>query len=65
MYETYNFLIKHIEKNINTKNLLENYIKILTVFSPIIPHFASECLLDLGHKKKLIWPSVNKNYLEK
>ena len=64
MYETYNFLIKHIEKNINTKDLLENYTKILTIFSPIIPHLTSECLLDIGYEKKLNWPIINKNYLE-
>jgi len=64
MYETYNFLIKHIEKNINTKNLLENYTKILISFSPVVPHLASECLFDLGHSNKLIWPSVNKEYLK-
>ncbi len=63
MYETYNFLIKHIEKNINTKSLLENYIKILTAFSPIVPHLTSECLLDIGFKEKLNWPLVNQKYL--
>jgi leucyl-tRNA synthetase len=63
MYETYNFLIKHIEKNINKKDLLENYKKILTVFSPIIPHFTNECLVDVGSDQKLKWPIVNKDYL--
>jgi len=64
MYETYNFLIKHVEKKINTKNLLENYTKILTAFSPIIPHLTSDCLTDIGFKEKLNWPIVNKNYLQ-
>ena len=64
MYETYNFLIKHVENEINTKNLLENYGKILTLFSPIIPHFVSECMLDIGFKEKLFWPKINKNYLQ-
>ncbi len=64
MYETYNFLIKHIEKNINSKNLLENYIKILTAFSPIIPHLTNECLIDIGFKEKLNWPIVNETYLQ-
>ena len=63
MYETYNFLIKHIEKNINRKDLLENYKKILTVFLPIIPHFTNECLIDIGSDQKLKWPIVNKDYL--
>ena len=64
MYETYNFLNKHIEKNINTKNLLENYTKILTIFSPVVPHLTSECLLDIGFEEKLNWPIINKNYLQ-
>ena len=64
MYETYNFLIKHIEKDINSKDLLDNYKKILTIFSPIIPHLTSECLYDIGAKQNLNWPSVNQEYLK-
>jgi len=64
MYETYNFLIKHIEKKINPKDLLENYKKILTTFSPVIPHFTSECLIDIGFDQQLNWPLVNKDYLK-
>ena len=64
MYETYNFLIKHIEKNINPKNLLENYKKILITFSPIIPHLANECLLNINSDQKLKWPIANKDYLK-
>ena len=64
MYETYNFLIKHIEKNINKNNLLENYTKILTAFSPVVPHLTSECLIDIGFNDKLKWPIVNKEYLK-
>ncbi|MDP6626218.1 MAG: class I tRNA ligase family protein, partial [Nitrospinota bacterium] len=64
IYEEYNFLIKHIEKNINQKDLLENYKKILTSFSPIIPHLTSECLIDIGCDKKLNWPLINKDYLK-
>ena len=37
---------------------------IQTIFSPIIPHLTSECLLDIGYEKKLNWPIINKNYLE-
>ena len=64
MYEAYNFLIKHIENNINSKNLLENYKKILTAFVPVIPHLTNECLLDIGSDQKLNWPLVNKDYLK-
>jgi len=54
----------YIEKNINPKDLLENYKKILTSFSPIIPHLTSECLIDIGSDQKLKWPIVNKDYLK-
>ena len=64
MYEAYNFLIKHIEKKINPEDLVENYRKILTAFSPIIPHLASECLMDIDSDQKLNWPSVDKEYLK-
>ena len=63
MYETYNFLIKHVEKNINKNDLLKNYKKILTAFSPIIPHFVNECLVDIGCDSNLTWPKINKDYL--
>ena len=64
MYETYNFLTKHIENNINSNDLLENYKKILTIFAPVIPHLTNECLLDLGCNLNLNWPPVNKDYLK-
>ncbi len=63
IYETYNFLNKMIEKNISKKNLKKNYKKILILFSPAIPHFASECLEDLGLLEKIEWPEANKSLL--
>ena len=59
-YETYNFLIKEIEKPISKKNLAENYTKILKLMSPILPHFASECLEELKCDNKLDWPITDK-----
>ena len=44
--------------------MLANYKKILTSFSPIIPHLTSECLKDIGNEEELIWPSVNEDYLK-
>ena len=64
-YETYNFLIKLIEKPINKSDLLTNYLKILKIMSPMIPHFTSECLEELGEKKQIFWPKFDKKYLEK
>jgi len=64
MYETYNFLNQKINNPINKKNLFENYRKVLSVMSPIIPHFASECLDDLKLNTFQKWPNVDKNMLE-
>ncbi len=62
-YETYNFLIKEIEKPINKKNLTKNYTKILKLMSPVLPHFASECLEELKCDNKFDWPVTDKNVL--
>ena len=37
MHETYNYLSKFLENDVSKNNLKENYKKILTVFSPILP----------------------------
>ncbi len=63
IYEIYNFLNKEIENDIDNKLLKENYIKILVLISPALPHFSHECIEDLGHIETLNWPSVNKDQL--
>ena len=63
IYETYNFLNKEIEKELDTKNLETNYKKILTLFSPAIPHFSSECMEDLKINNKIYWPDAEEKYL--
>ena len=65
MYETYNFLIKKINMPLNGEKLKENYIKILSSFSPIIPHFTSECFEDINLKTFQKWPVIDKKLLEK
>ena len=64
MYECYNFLINFIKKNKSIKGLEESYKKILICFSPIIPHFSSECLSDIGFNKNLNWPIHDEMFLE-
>ncbi len=64
IYELYNFLNQKLNNEINHSNLLVNYKKILGVLSPIIPHFASECLNDLKFDIFQKWPEVDKNMLE-
>ena len=65
MYETYNYLINYIQKNKNLKNLKDNYKKILICFSPVIPHFASECLEEIDQKSKYFWPKADQKLLKK
>ena len=62
-YEIYNILLKEVNKNHNGKNFRENYIKILKMFMPVIPHFSSQCLEELEPKKNYSWPSFSKNSL--
>ena len=64
MYKTYNFLIKFLNNNKNLSNLEENYKKILICFSPVIPHFVSECLNDLKVDQDIFWPKFDKSQLE-
>ena len=65
-YETYNFLNKEIKKEIDSAVLFENYVKIIKIMSPVIPHFANECLENLNYnEKELLWPIIEKRYLEK
>ena len=62
LHEMYAFLSKEIETKQDKLILIKNYQKILTVLMPVIPHFASECLSNLG-LKVLNWPSVNEKLL--
>ena len=64
IYEAYNFLNKKIDGKIDGNELKDNYRKILTIMSPIIPHFTSECLGDLKLKTFQKWPEVDKKFLE-
>ena len=65
LYETYNYLSKIVDKKINGKKLKNNYFKILVLISPIIPHFASECIEKLKVSTKIKWPKVDKRKLIK
>ena len=63
IYETYNFLNKIIDREINSTILKECYKKMLILFSPAIPHFSAECLDDLSFLKKIEWPKIDKSLL--
>ena len=64
-YETYNFLNKLVDKKIDTKILKKNYIDIVKLLFPIIPHFASEALEQLNQNNSTFWPQINKKFLIK
>ncbi len=64
IYGTYNFLIKEVEKNYKSEVLKENYLKILTLMMPVIPHIVSEAVKDLKYDQKLNWPEAEEKYLQ-
>ena len=64
LYEMYSFLNKEINKNYSSEKLKENYLKILIVLMPIIPHFAEECYDMLeNNKKNFEWPKFDEKIL--
>ena len=63
-HEIYNYFSKEINNFIKKDALRENYKNILFLLSPIIPHFAQECLSELNIKNKITWPEANKKYLQ-
>ncbi len=63
LYEIYNFLNKKTSFFIKQNVLKENYLNILISLSPIIPHFAEECLEELKVNEKKEWPKIDQKYL--
>ncbi len=65
LHEINNFFNLIVKDNKNYANLKSNYIKILKIMSPVIPHFASECLEQLGNNSILTWPEIDMKFLNK
>ena len=63
LYEMYSFLNKQIEKTYTKNTIIENYQKILIVMTPILPHFANECLSILKIKD-FKWPEYDVSMLK-
>ena len=64
MHETYRFLTQAVDEQMDNKILLENYRKILSIMSPIIPHFTSQCLVELNLSPFQVWPEIDQNVLK-
>ena len=64
MHEMHAYLFKEIENKYNKDKILENYRKILISILPVVPHFANECLDNLGLNKELNWPSYDNKIIE-
>ena len=63
LYEMYSFINKQIEKTYTKNTLVENYQKILITMTPILPHFANECL-SMINAKNLKWPEYDTSMLK-
>ena len=63
LYEMYSFLNKQIEKTYTKPTLIENYQKILITMTPILPHFANECL-SMIEVKNFKWPQYDDSMLK-
>ncbi len=65
IHKIYSFLNKHTNKEDWGNNFHGNYINILKVMNPIVPHFSNECLEKLNiSTENMEWPEVNQKYLE-
>ncbi len=66
LHEIYNFLVKIKNNNsLDIGSFENNYLKLLKVMSPILPHLISECIADLKGDTSIIWPDYEEKYLNK
>ena len=59
----YSFLNKQIEKKYTKKTIIENYKKILITMTPVLPHFANECL-SIIKIKNFNWPEYDTSMIK-
>ena len=65
IHKIHSFLNQHTNKEDWGSNFHKNYINILKVINPIIPHFSNECLEKLKISTEAIeWPKIDQKYLE-
>jgi len=63
-HEIYSFFFKKTNLNKNFDNLKENFLKVLIVMLPVIPHLANECLYKFKYEKNIKWPKVLTKFLK-
>ena len=56
--------MKELNNNYKPTTLIENYKKILISITPIIPHFANECLDTIGQNNNIFWPTYSDKLIE-
>ena len=65
LHEIYNKLFSEINKEYTSKTLIASYKKILITMTPVIPHFANECLEVMSDKSLYTWPDIDESLLVK
>ena len=63
LYEMYSFLSKEIRKPYKKEDIIKNYKKILIAMTPVIPHFANECM-EILKIKEIKWPEYDESKLK-
>ena len=64
LHEMYSFMSKVIFKNYSKNTLMKSYKDILILMSPVIPHFANECLTMIENKNNINWPQCNEDLIQ-
>ncbi len=59
VYEIYNLFNEYLQKEITSKCLKNNLIKLMKILIPFTPHMAYECLEMLGEKDLKNWPKID------
>ena len=65
LHEMHSFMFKQVKYNYSRKTLRENYQNILILISPVMPHFASECLEIIGiNQNDIEWPKFDEKFIQ-
>ena len=59
-YESYKIFNRYSNEDVSNEILKMNFIKIIKLMIPFVPHLSNECLELLGCKDKYIWPIIDK-----